>query len=151
MNIPAPNRPMFGPALEFLHPAFVQAAALCLRDMPAGPEVLLVQSLRQGRWILPKGWPMKNRSLAEAAATEAWQEAGVRGRLHPDPVGAFTYTKLRKSGLPVQCRPQVYRIDVETLADTYPEAGRRTRAWFTLPAAIEAVQNPEIKDLLRQL
>ncbi len=151
MNINAGARATIGGMLEFLRPAFVQAAALCLRDGKSGPEVLLIQTLRRRFWILPKGWPMKNRTLAEAAAIEAWEEAGVRGRVHPDPVGAFTYTKIKKSGLPVQCRAQVFRIDVETLADDYPEAGQRARAWFSLPDAADIVQNSELRGLLRDL
>ncbi len=138
-------------ALEFMRPAFVQAAALCMRESAAGPEVLLVQTGRRRHWITPKGWPMKDKTLAEAAVEEAWEEAGVRGRLHPEPVGAFTYTKLKKCGLPVQCRPQVYRIDVEALEDDYPEARKRLRRWFSLPEAIEAVHNPGLKALLRGL
>jgi 8-oxo-dGTP pyrophosphatase MutT (NUDIX family) len=151
MNVTIRSNGMLTRALEFLRPAFVQAAALCLRDSKNGPQVLLVQTFRRRHWITPKGWPVQGKTLAEAAALEAWEEAGVRGQLHPEPVGAFTYTKLKKSGLPVQCRPQVFRIDVETLADDYPEASKRQREWFDLPEAIEAVHNPELKDLLRQL
>ncbi len=151
MNVTINPNGMLTRALEFLRPAFVQAAALCLREGPQGPEVMLVQTFRRRHWITPKGWPMKDMTLAEAAAMEAWEEAGVRGRLHPEPVGAFTYTKLKKSGLPVQCRPQVFRIDVESVAEDYPEAGKRERQWFPLPEAIEAVHNPDLKAMLRQL
>lgn len=150
MNVTIRSNGMLTRALEYLRPAFVQAAALCLREGQQGPEVLLVQTFRRQHWITPKGWPMKDKTLAEAAELEAWEEAGVRGRLHPEPIGAFTYTKLKKSGLPVQCCPQVYRIDVEVLEEDYPEAGKRRRQWFALPEAIEAVHNPELKALLRQ-
>lgn len=138
-------------ALELMRPSFVQAAALCLRDGVQGREVMLIRTLERKQWIIPKGWPMKNRSLAEAAEIEAWEEAGVRGRIHADPIGAFTYTKLKKSGLPVQCRPQVFILEVTSVHDDYPEAGKRTRKWAALPEAISMVKFPELQTMLRDL
>ena len=137
--------------LEYVRPSFVKVAALCLRDSPAGREVMLVRTFQRQHWIIPKGWPMKNRTLAEAAACEAWEEAGVRGRLRPEPIGSFRYTKIRKSGLPVQCRAHIFRIDVETVDDVYPEAGKRQRQWASLPEAAAMVHNPELSAFLRSV
>ncbi|MFN3954215.1 MAG: NUDIX hydrolase [Pararhodobacter sp.] len=135
----------------FRRPDFVQAAALCLREGKTGPEVLLVQSLNTRRWILPKGWPMKRRSLAGAAAQEAWEEAGVIGRAGETSVGFYTYRKLRQGGLPVSCRVEVFRIDVADLARDYPERRRRKRKWMSLEAAAAAVEETELKALLLSL
>ena len=135
----------------FQRPEFVQAAALCLRKGVSGTEVLLVSSLNTKRWIVPKGWPMEGRSLAEAAAQEAWEEAGVRGTLYPKAEGDFAYRKMVKDGIPVSCRCQAYRIDVEELADDWPEQGRRKRQWFSPKAAAKRVEEPELKALLRKL
>lgn len=151
MNVLTMPQGMLSQMLNFVRPAFVQTAALCVREGPEGPQVLLVKTLRRGHWIVPKGWPINKKSLAEAAAIEAWEEAGVKGRVSEPPIGAFTYTKIKKSGLPVQCRPQVFRLDVEKLHDRYPEANKRTRQWFALPDAVRAVQNPELKALLSAL
>ncbi len=131
-----------------VRPAFVQTAALCLRGGPDDAEVLLVRTLHTGSWVIPKGWPMKGQSLAEAAAQEAWEEAGVRGVVAPEPLGAFTYTKIRKSGLPVQCRAQIFRLDVAELADSYPESDQRTRCWFPVAQAAGLVRDPELSTIL---
>ena len=151
MNVLTMPQGMFSQLLNFVRPAFVQTAALCVREGSDGPQVLLVKTLTRGHWIVPKGWPMNKKTLAEAAAIEAWEEAGVTGRISTQPVGAFTYTKIKKSGLPVQCRPQVFRLDVDRLHDRYPEAHKRTRRWFALPDAVDAVKNPELKMLLSEL
>ena len=151
MNIRTMPGGMLNTVMEFMRPSFVQAAALCLRDGPQGREVLLVRTLTRLHWIIPKGWPMKNRTLAEVAALEAWEEGGVLGSVAADPIGAFTYTKIKKSGLPVQCRPLVFVLQVTETRDTYPEAGKRTRAWVSLPQAAEMVHNPELAALLRSL
>ncbi len=151
MNHPAMPQGVFSKALELVRPSFVQVAAICLRDGPEGREVMLIRTFERKQWIIPKGWPMKNRSLAEAAEIEAWEEAGVRGRVHPEPIGAFSYIKLTRSGLPVQCRPQVFRLDVTSVHDNYPEAGKRTRKWTSIPKAAARVKIPQLQDLLRDL
>ena len=50
-------------------PPEMQVAALCLDE--ASGRVLLVTSRGTGRWIVPKGWPMAGRSLADAARPRA--------------------------------------------------------------------------------
>lgn len=151
MNAAAMSRILLNLIADQVRPAFVQTAALCLRDGSAGREVLLVQTLRLRQWVIPKGWPMKGKSLAQAAAIEAWEEAGVRGTVSDDPIGAFTYTKIKKSGLPVSCRAQIFRLDVKTIADTYPEAHKRNRQWFPVEKAAQIVRDPEVQILLQSL
>jgi 8-oxo-dGTP pyrophosphatase MutT (NUDIX family) len=56
----------------------VQYAALPYRDKgKSSTEVLLVTSRDTGRWIIPKGWPLKGKTPHKAAAREAREEAGV--------------------------------------------------------------------------
>lgn len=135
----------------FKRPEFIQAAALCLRESKRGREVLLVSSLSSGRWILPKGWPMKKRTLAGAALQEAWEEAGVIGKAREISVGFYTYEKLRRGGLPVSCRVEVFRIDVADLAKTWPERAKRKRKWMTPEEAAAAVDETDLKALLLSL
>ncbi len=148
MNVLTSPMEKIGAFLNLIRPSFVQTGSLCWRAGPEGPEVLLVKTLRRGHWIIPKGWPMARKTLAEAAAIEAWEEAGVIGTVAAEPIGAFTYTKIKKSGLPVQCRPQVYLLAVAQTEDVYPESGKRIRKWFALSEASQAVQNTGLKTLL---
>ncbi|MFN4058928.1 MAG: NUDIX hydrolase [Roseinatronobacter sp.] len=131
--------------------AFTQVAALCVRDGDAGADVLLVQTLRLRQWVIPKGWPMPGLSLAESAACEAWEEAGIRGNLHLEIVGYFTYSKIKKSGLPIRCRAHVFRIDVTSVADEFPEGGKRVRSWQPTDRAARMVRDPELAAILRAL
>ena len=139
----------------FRRPEYVQAGALCLRPAggrgKTGVEVLLVSSLTTKRWIVPKGWPMPGKSLAEAALQEAWEEAGVRGSVDVLATGQFSYSKSVKGGIPVDCTCSVFRVDVDALADDWPERGRRERRWFTPAEAAEAVTEPELAEILRAL
>lgn len=151
MNIRTMHDKMLTNIMELVRPSFVQAAALCLRDTPKGREVVLVRTFQRRHWIIPKGWPIKNLSLAQAAAQEAWEEAGVRGHVGTAPIGAFTYTKIRKSGLPVQCRPQIFLLEVTEVHDRYPEATKRERQWVSLSRAANMVQNSQLSAFLRKL
>ena len=125
-----------------------QFAALCYRITNDRPQILLVTSLKAGRWIVPKGWPEKGLTPGQSAAREAWEEAGVTGTLHENAIGLFSYVKLGdKRHLP--CVALVFPLLVQSLSDDYPEAKRRTRAWFGRKKAAAAVREPELAHLLR--
>ena len=130
---------------------FIQVAALCLREGKAGREVLMVTSRGTQRWVLPKGWPMKGRTLAGAALREAWEEAGVVGTVEEVPLGWYGYDKTRKGGLPLSCRVEVFRVTVADLAREWPELRQRRREWMPLGQAAELVAEPQLRDLLLRL
>jgi len=142
-------RSLIEPVLR--QPEFIQVAALCLRDGKAGREVLMVTSRRTGRWVLPKGWPMKRRTLAGAAQQEAWEEAGVIGRVDETPIGYYSYQKRHRTGLMLACRVEVFRLEVAHLARDWPEKKKRKRRWMPIEAAATAVDEPELAAMLRAL
>lgn len=132
-------------------PPHLQAAALCLRQKGKRREVLLITSRGTGRWILPKGWPMKGKTLAEAAAQEAWEEAGVRGSVAVEPIGSYSARKVTDGGLGLRCMVHVFPLDVTELDEKFPESRQRRRKWVTLSRAAKMVQEPELKAMLRTL
>ena len=84
-----PRRRKIRPALR------LQYGALPYRFTPtAALEILLVTTRRSKRWIIPKGWPIKGLRPAKSAAREAFEEAGVRGKIGTKSVGLFNYHKL---------------------------------------------------------
>lgn len=142
-------RGMVAPMIR--RPDQLQVAALCRRDGPQGPEILLVRSLDSRRWIVPKGWPMTGRTLAEAAAREAWEEAGVTGEISADPVATYRYRKGLRGGLQVMCDVHVYTLSVTSVADSYPEAHRRERRWISPAKAARKISEPGLRSVLRAL
>jgi 8-oxo-dGTP pyrophosphatase MutT (NUDIX family) len=135
----------------FRRPAALQVAMLCVRQGAEGPEVLLVQTLDTGRWIIPKGWPMKRRAMHEAAAREAWEEAGAKGRVSPEEIGRLADSKRLKNGIVVPSEIMVFRMDDTTLADRYPEAGRRKRRILPAADAADQADMPDLAALIRRL
>jgi 8-oxo-dGTP pyrophosphatase MutT (NUDIX family) len=129
-----------------------QCGALPWRRTATGKvEVLLVTSRRGSRWLPPKGWPSRLRSHAGSAAREAYEEAGVRGRVQTRPVGTFQHRKLLSSRKAVACKIDVYLLQVETELDDWPERAERRRRWFSLDEAAAVVDNPSFKALLSRV
>jgi 8-oxo-dGTP pyrophosphatase MutT (NUDIX family) len=125
----------------------VQFAALPYRRFN-GLKVLLLTSRDTGRWVLPKGWPMKGKKPRSAAKREALEEAGVVGRIGKRPIGMFHYSKRLAGGELVTCEVHVYPLAVDRQRKRWPEQRQRTQRWFTPEEAAQAVQEPELAALL---
>jgi 8-oxo-dGTP pyrophosphatase MutT (NUDIX family) len=127
-----------------------QVGALPIRGTGDELRVLLVTSRETQRWIIPKGWRMRGRSNAEAAAQEAFEEAGVRGKVRTKPIGRYKYAK-RLSGGVEDCKITTYLLEVTDELDAFPEMADRNRSWFTLDQAIEFADDEGLRDILREL
>lgn len=128
----------------------VQFAALCYRVKEGKVQVLLITSRGGGRWIVPKGWPMEDKTPAESALQEAWEEAGVTGRAVETCLGVYSYAKSRgdaPGGMP--CLAMLYPVAVDKLAKRFPEAGQRRRRWLSRKKAAEQVAEPELARMIR--
>lgn len=126
----------------------LQVAALCM-DPDTG-QVLMITSRGTGRWIIPKGWPMPGRSLAEAALQEAWEEAGVRAAPGRE-IGTYRYDKMQSGGFAIPVLVHTFLTLVDSLSDEFPEQGRRTRCWVDPAEAATMVAEPDLAALLRTL
>lgn len=124
-----------------------QVAALCYRTAPR-LEILLVTSRETRRWVTPKGWPMAGRTDHAAAAVEAFEEAGVDGVVSEQALGTFGYDKVLKSTEIRAITAALYPLEVILIRADWPEKGQRERRWFTPVEAAEAVQEPELAQLI---
>jgi 8-oxo-dGTP pyrophosphatase MutT (NUDIX family) len=128
-----------------------QVAALCWRKHRDRVEVLLITSRDTGRWVLPKGWPIEGHTAPEAAATEAWEEAGVKGQMGAEMLGLFGYDKMLGPDIAHPCMVSVYPLRVATLSRRFPERKERRRKWFSAEKAARKVLEPELRQLLLAL
>jgi 8-oxo-dGTP pyrophosphatase MutT (NUDIX family) len=113
-------------------------------------EILLVTSRETGRWVIPKGWPMKSKTRREAAAIEALEEAGVEGRIQRQPLGDYEYLKVLRSGDAQRCRVTVFPLEVQVQHDTWREQDQRSTQWFAWDAAAAGVREPGLARLMRK-
>ena len=128
----------------------VQSAILPWRRRTSGGiEVLVITSRETRRWVLPKGWPMKDRTPAEAAAQEAYEEAGVTGETDPEPIGDYGYGKRLPGGVVQDVRVAVFAMEVFVEQMAWPERDQREKLWTSQAEAAELVDEPELQDLIR--
>ena len=121
-----------------------QFAALCWRMQNGKVEICIVTTRNSGRWILPKGWPMHKQTPAQSAATEAYEEAGIKGDAIDTCLGVYSYVKPHQSGnIPIVV--MVYPVRVRKELSNWPEKGQRKRNWLSPKKAAKKLQEPELK------
>jgi len=130
----------------------IQYGALPYRQKRHAPlEVLLVTSRETKRWIIPKGWPIKGLKPSEAAAREAYEEAGVRGRVAGRALGQYHYEKcLEDRNVTVPCEVTVFPLAVKRQLKAWPESEQRSARWFSAAEAAAVVEDEGLRDLILQ-
>lgn len=121
------------------------------RRRPDGTvEVLLITSRETRRWVVPRGNPIAGLRRHEAAAQEAYEEAGIRGPVEDQSVGTYRYEK-RRGGLAVPAEVELFRMRVAEEAAEWPERHERERRWFPAEAAAAAVDEADLAALIRSV
>jgi 8-oxo-dGTP pyrophosphatase MutT (NUDIX family) len=108
-----------------------QVAAVCYRVRGASIEFLLVQT-RGGRWTFPKGGAEPGLTHAQAAALEAFEEAGVHGRIEE---AAFAQYVRRKSGQRQATEISISAHLCEVSRLDPPQEADRNRTWLSAEKA----------------
>ena len=124
-----------------------QVAALPYR-LGAGVEIMVVSSRETRRWVLPKGWPMKGKSLHASAEREALEEAGIEGVISAQALGQYHYVKRMKNGSTPLCAVSVYPLLVTRQRETWRESAERTTRWMPVEAAAQAVHEPDLREII---
>ncbi len=127
----------------------VHVAAVCYRVRGGEPEFLLVRT-RNGHWTFPKGRVDEDATNADAAAREAYEEAGVRGSVEPVPFFSYRHCKPRQLG----SRRQVILVDahlckVKHLAPPLEEY--RDPTWFSVPKAKRRLQKSRTSEFAAEV
>lgn len=126
----------------------IQSGVLPWRVKRKKTEVMLVTGRRSKRWMIAKGWPMDGMSLADSAAQEAFEEAGIKGKVDATPIGSFRFVKQHLLFGDVEVRIQVHPMIVKRELADWPERAERSRKWFELSDAVEQVDSDELKALI---
>lgn len=129
----------------------IQYAALPYR--PNGKsdlEIMLVTSRGTRRWIIPKGWPKIGLPPHRTAEEEAYEEAGVAGKVRKKHIGSYSYDKVVKAGLTERCRVQVFPLKVTRQHKQWPEKHQRQTRWYRATDAAKFVKEPSLRRLLRK-
>src|ERR1700678_2102633 len=112
-----------------------QVAAVCYRVRKQEIEFLLVQTRGSGRWTFPKGRAEAGLTHAQAAAIEAFEEAGVHGRI--EEASFIRYAYRRQSGTASSVGSAAKGLAVsahlcEVRRLCPPKESNRNRTWFSV-------------------
>jgi len=119
-----------------------QVAAVCYRERGAGLEFLLVRTRGSGRWTFPKGNAEPGMTHAQAAALEAFEEAGVHGRIEEVSFASYVARKraLNSAAQAVENKLTVNAHLCEVLRLGSPKESNRKRTWFSAEDARQQLQ-----------
>lgn len=125
-----------------------QIAALPVRLHADGSvDVYLVTSRGSGRWIIPKGNPIRGLAPHDVAAREAREEAGLVGPVLPQLIGRFEFQRVR-GVVGETCLIDVYPMHVERQLKNFPEKRERTVRLCNLDTALAIVSSPVLAELI---
>ena len=121
-----------------------QVAAVCYRRRGGNIEFLLVRTRGNERWTFPKGSAERGLTQAQAAALEAFEEAGVHGRIEETAFAQYLLPKrsgeIRARGRFIENEIHVnaYLCQVSRLGS--PEESGRHRTWFSPEEARQSLR-----------
>jgi len=128
----------------------VQYAAFPYRVKRKRLEVMLVTSRGGRRWIIPKGWPKRGTTPQTTAAEEAFEEAGVLGKVAKRPIGSYSYDKILKTGDAKRCKVRVFALEVKRQRKKWPEMQERQVEWYRPAEATQFVQDPRLRRIIKK-
>ena len=124
---------------------FRQSSVLPYQVGENGLEIMMVTSIRRRRWIIPKGVVEPDMTPQDSAAKEAFEEAGIKGIVIPEPLGRYHYKKW--AGI---CRCDVFAMKVETVLDEWQEQDDREREWVDAKEAVDRLRHKRLKTIVRR-
>lgn len=104
-------------------------AAVCYRMQPDGKIEFLLVRTSAGRWTFPKGGVDDDRTAAAAAGREAFEEAGVTGRVHRSCLTRYLHGS-RSQGMHLVDAHLCEVMNVGPTAEAH-----RAPTWFTVEKA----------------
>ncbi|MGB0554601.1 MAG: NUDIX hydrolase [Alphaproteobacteria bacterium] len=108
----------------------------------------MVTSLGSGRWVFPKGHIEGDLSARQSAEKEAFEEAGVGGRLSPNRIGYYRYRKEHDKNTRTY-QVEVFAMNVTDVLESWPEEQIRQREWMSPENAADAVAEYDLRILIR--
>lgn len=107
-------------------------------------KIVIITTRGRGDWVIPKGVVEPNLTPRSSASAEAWEEAGITGKVRKKRVGSYNYKKWGRT-----CHVEVYSMKVDEIHKSWPEKKQRKRKLVTPEEAVRKVQPRDLAKLLR--
>ena len=111
-------------------------------------KLLMVTSLTRGRWVFPKGTLKKGEGKLKGCRREAFEEAGIKGKILSDlPITAVIKSKDKsKSDMMVVT---YYPIFVTKQIKEWPEKKLRNRQWVPLDEIDHHLKKGDLRKVVK--
>lgn len=120
-----------------------QAAAIAVRWKRDDLEVCLIRKMGSKNWGVPKGLVDPGDTHEETALKEAWEEAGISGRLIGKSLGTYQYDKWEAT-----FEVTLYLMEVLEQHARWQEAGYRERRWTSFTEAASLLSEHPVHPFL---
>lgn len=122
---------------------YIQSGIIPFRRKDDHIEVLLITNKKKDKWGIPKGLVEEALSASESAQKEAFEEAGIYGRIYKPSLGKYSIRKWDG-----KCRIKVFAMEVTQILDKWPEEILRRRQWYYVEEASALVKNKKLKAMI---
>jgi len=122
-----------------------QSAVVPYRKNGRKLEVLLITSRRKKRWIVPKGIKEPHLSPQHSAAKEAFEEAGLEGKVSHISIGSYKNQKWCKT-----CTVKVYCMKVKKVHEEWDEPWRK-RKWVPINNVHRHIKKKQLQRIVLSL
>jgi len=123
-----------------------QAGVIAVRRTGDDVEMCLIRRKESRGWGIPKGMVERGDTHEETALNEAWEEAGLKGRLIGGAIGTYEYVKWD-----LDLVVAVYVMDVLEAESDWEEAHFRERTWTSLGEAAAMLVDHPVLPLLQRV
>jgi len=106
-------------------------------------KIVIITSRKKKRWIIPKGIVEPNMTPRESAQQEAYEEAGLVGKIKKKQIGKYRVKKW--DGI---CTVEIYPMIVEKLLDDWEEKSFRKRKLVFPEDAASLIKNKDLKEII---
>jgi len=126
---------------------YTQSAVIPYRVRGGKPEILVIASSKKHHLVVPKGIREPGLSLQASAAKEAWEEAGVEGKVRDIALGTYTCEKWGAA-----CTVTVYPMKVtRVIPEAEWQERHRGRRWMSPAKAVRQLQQKQLGLLVKKL
>ncbi len=126
---------------------YTQSSVIPYRMQDGEPEILVILSSQKKHFVVPKGIKDPGLSPQASAAKEAWEEAGVEGKVLDNAIGSYDYQKWG-----ARCRVDVYAMEVTGLVPEQEwEESHRGREWVSPEEAVQRLRQEALGPMVLAL